>query len=826
MGFVVTSRKFYDEFTGTGGLGVTYLNALQGDKITCEIEGYFYWALTNSKLTFSATDKSIRLSYSPMAQTSQTSFITQGFTEGDTIEIVGSPSNDGTYTIDTISDSYITTIETLNTETAPSCSIYGTTLVTDIDFYYDLIPNNSTKFDFISATDKNTVQKYSATGLDSAVTTPAPMTIGTQSYGWVTDIVTGEDGEGFIEGVSNADYKQSFKITQVFYMTRMWTKELVQNFVNRIAPAEYEKGNHLKHICKIDGKYDKYNPIIPHTGQITQQKGQSGWFNQMNNQSLPEYSVLSVQYQNNATSEYIDEIDGSIVNLVTMSISSRSGKFLSSASQFILSHFLCPLSEADYVDTETTLLENIRLDKAIITSDSATINGINYGTDYQSIKDIAVVWESDSLATLTFKVDYSTATKTILENKSVDDRYYAFIVSCQDATISTTKNIDRVNVIADFKNADYDLRETANFELVDYIHCYTFPNYGVFESNNVSGFQGDPAYIEIPFRIETAVVQNTSPTLKTLKVEVVATKTDEDDFVLESKSFDTSLVRKLNNKQTINIENSRGFIYATDSPWNRADLIRDEANDSGTMSAYLLRYAFALRYEEWLEVVMANDGASYDIFKDIEDVVEAWKRYSTGYGWVLNLRMTAEVEGYNEFVTTYTTETTFDILEEVDPSQDGIVYATQIKYYNEDAEEIEGILKDAPTRIVARFGGDPTTFPTGMTEFNGYIFVDSSEGSIFTRRIASSDFDSETDSPFSVTDLPTLNGVVSEFESANLRLSVFGNRIELDTWYTPIIGATNVSSFAQSRLGHQQANILLQEDGYALQQEDNFFILL
>lgn len=823
--FVPTSRKFYDEFTGTGGAGVTYLNALQGDKITCVLEGYFFWAMENSKLTFTAADKTISLFYSPSSQASATSFITQGFNIGDTIEVVGTASNDGTYTISELSDRVITVIEVIVDETANNASIYGTTLVTDIDFLYDLIPNNSSKADFISATDKNTIQKYSATGLDAAIATPVDLTIATESYGWVTDIVAGISGEGFVEGEGITDYKQKFKITTVFYMTRIWTKELMNNFISRTAPDEYTKGNHLKHVCQVVGKFDLYEPIINHTGSLFKQLGQSGWYNQSNAQALPEYRLNSIQYQNFATTEYLEQIDGSIVNLVTMSIYSRSGKFVAGTTKFILNHFLCPIDEAEYVDTSTTLLQNIRLDKKIITMDAAVVNGINFGTDYQALTQIQATYVDANNVLITFRVDYSSVTKTILANKSDDDRLYAFAVSCQDIAITTTKNTDRVNIIADFNAMDYDQRESANLELVDYIHCFVFPNYGVFEVNNITGYQGDPSYVEIPFRLETAVINGVSPTLDNVQVQIVATKADNADFVLEEKIFETSQVRKLDDKQTINIEDARGFIFADGSPFNRSDLVRDSDNDSGTKIGVTLRYAFALRYEEWLNVIQSSDEASIDVYKDIEEVVQAWKRYSTGNGWALQLRMTAQVKGYNGSTTMFHTETSFTIKENGDAPDAGVAFKGLLKYYNEDGVEVPGIMTDVPTRIVARFGGDPTVFPSGMTVLNGYLFADNEGGSIFTRRLASTDFDSETNSPFTTTDLPVLNGAVSEVVSANLRLTEFANRVELDAWYVPDENNPG-NKQVTARLGNNVANILLKEDGSAILQEDGSYILL
>ena len=826
MPFIPTSRIFYDEFTGLGGGGVTYLNALQGDKITAVIEGYFYWAITDSKMSIVSADKTISLYYSPINKANGTSFLTAGFKEGDTFDVVGSASNDGPYTIASVTDTVITTVEALVDEAnSPSVSVYGTTPITDMNYFYNLIPNSDPQNNFVSATDKDTLQKYSATGLDANVGASVPLTIGTKSFAWVTDIVAGLDGEGFIEGMGIADYKQSFKITTVFYMAKIWANDLYNNYISRLAPADYQKGSHLKHICLIEGVFDIYDPAIAHSGQLTQQDGLSGWFNQSNSQSLPEYGLVSISYQNNVTSEYLSQLDASIVNLVTITLRSRTGKFVSTTSNFILNHFLCPTDEADYINTDTTLLQNIRLDKAQIIADSADINGIEFGTEYQSIKDISVEVLDGYNAMVTFLVDYSAETKAILQARTAGDRLYSFVVSCQDIGILTTKNVDRVNVICDFNVADYDQRDSTLLALSDFINCFTFPNSEVFENNNIVGYEGDPSYIEIPLLLEGAPILSVTPTLQSLKVEIVATKTDEDDFVLESKIFNTSTVRKLNDKQTIEIETERGFIYPDSSPWNRADIIRNESIDTGTQIGYLVRYAFALRFETWLEAVQKNDGYSYDIFKDIEDVSEAWKQYSTGYGWELKLRMTASVKGYTDVVTDFQAETTFEILSASEPSNDGNKWILRQKYYNEAGLEVDGLIIDEKTRVVQIFGGDPTVFPAGVTELNAYMYEIDNDGSVFDRRIASTDFDSEDDSPFSAEDLPTLNGVVSETISANLRMSIFANRVEVDSWYTSPELANPTRAYIGARLDYAQANIILQENYYAILQEDGFFIL-
>lgn len=823
--FIPTSRKFYDEFTGSGGGGVSYLNSLQGDKITCVIDGYFFWSLENQKFIFDSATKTITISYSAVSGLGQTKgFINAGFAVDGTFDVVGSPTNDGAYTIAAITDGVITTVEALNSETAPSASIFNTKKITDLDLYYDLIPNLSNKSDFVSATDKETVQKYSATGLDASVATPVPLTISSVSYGWVTDIVTNDDeGEGFVEGVSITDYRQYFKITHVFYMTRIWTKEIINNFLNRTAPEEYIKGNHLKHVCKIDGKFSECDPLIAQTGSIFKQNGDSGWFNQDHCQTKPEYTLSSIQYQDFATSEFISQINSSIVNLVTVVINSRSGKFVAGTTMFILNHFLCPQDESVYINTDTTLLQNIRLDKAIITMDAAAIDGIEVGTDYQSLKNIEATFFDANNVVITFKVDYSAVTKTIFKNRNIADRLYAFIISCQDIALTTSTIIDRVNVIADFNVADYDERDATLWGLIDFIQCFKFPNAGVFENNTVVGYEGDPAYVEIPFWVETLAVNGVVPILKNVSCKIVSTKAGEDDFILEEKIFDTSNARKFDGTQVINIETSREFIFPGDSPFNRADIVRYEDGDSGTKIAYKLRYAFALRFEDWLEVV---SGTSFDIFNDIEEVVQAWKRYSTGNGWALKFRMDSQVQGYDGVITDYTTETDINILAPGDAPASGNNFSLTTKYFNEDGDQTGGLVIGEKIRIVAKFVGNPAVFPASMTIFNGFIYVCDEFGTIFTRRIACSDFDSEVDSPFSVEDLPVLQGYTSQMESANLRLTVFSNRIELDTWYTLAENSNEEKMIVAPRLGYAIANVLLKEDGSALLKEDNGYILL
>ncbi len=782
MGFITTSKKFYDAFTGDGGGGVDYFNGCIGDKMKCVVEGYFKWSVEGKRMVFDATGKTITLTN----ELDASSFIAEGFKVDDEIDVVDSALNDGTFTITKVEARTLTVAESVVNETAESASVFGTTLVTAIDYYYNLIENNEAA-NYISKTDKGSLQRYTAGGLDASVATPVYAYIGTDSNGWVTEILTDEVSELKIEGVSIADYKQSFKITQTFYVAPLWNLSLFNNYASRKAPDYFTNGKRLKYICQIDGKYDLYSPEVGQTGTSATPSGKSSWLNQNAIGNRPEYYVQGITYADDDTEEVYPKLVANKNVLVSITIKSRTGQFVDATSKLILKHLLTPLTESEFVNTTTTMLQNLKYDEAVITLGAAATNGINFGTDYQVLTDIEAVLMDAETAFLTFVVKYSDPTIELLRVKPDTDRYYAFIVSCQDEDITTTKNIDRVNVLCDYQTANFDFINDELFALVDYIHCFPFPNIVANEKNSVAGYQGDLVITKTGFKIETDVVADVSPTLQKVTVQIVATKTDNKDFIIEEKAFNVSTERKLNDIQTINIEDDRGFVLAEDSPWNVVSLKRNSDYDSGTMIGYDLQYGFALRFETWLEVVQSASGLSYDIFKNVESVVQAWKRYSDDVNdWDLKYRLTFDIAGYDGFVTQFQTETDIVVLDETDAPEAGETFTATIKYFDDstnDKYEIDGIIKDATTRIQVEFLGD-VTLPAGMSQFWGSLFASNNpSGSVFNRRFACSEFDSEEDSPFSTEDLPT-SGAIEEWESANLRIGIFADRVRIDTYYT------------------------------------------
>lgn len=324
MAVKVTDIKIYDQFTGTGGGGVRYLNGNVMDEMTAVISFYSYLAALSKNLTFTAAGDTI----ANADDTDLDSFVTLGFKVGMTIAVENSASNNGTYTITDVQDRVITVAEALVDETAAAADIYDDTPITALDFYYNLL-ENSQAANYQSLIDKSAVQRYTASGLDASVTTPVNMQVSSYSRAWVpnaiTNEATGETNQVFVKGVSIANHKQSFTIEHKFRVAPFWLADQLNNFENGVPPEYLSEGKALRYLCKMDAKFDAIDPNIPHTGGDEATKGISSWLNANNIRTKSEYYVDSISYTDNATAAELDKLDYDKVIDCVVVIKSRSG---------------------------------------------------------------------------------------------------------------------------------------------------------------------------------------------------------------------------------------------------------------------------------------------------------------------------------------------------------------------------------------------------------------------------------------------------------------------------------------------------------------------
>lgn len=822
MSIQITSILFFDEFTSAGGGGVPYLNGNAGNKMSAQIDFNSFRSAENKFLRFTASGTTIE----NINQLDFTSFIQLGFKEGMTLRVTGTVSNNGTYTIVSVTAKIITVVESLVNEDIASGNLFDVTPVTALDFYYNLVGNGE---NYLSFVDRNAIQRYSADGLNSSSATPLSMLVTSSSFGWVTNTITnqtlGETDEVTIEGMDIVSplitNGQSFRIKHTFFVSPLATADQLQNFIRKEMPQYFQGGRTLKYITKIDGKFDFANPTADHTGNKIDVAGRTCWYNENNIRSRAEYTFESIVYADAVNLNVLTELDIEKVVDVSITIKSRNGKFVPAmGTKFVLDFFYVPLNENRYINTpDTTLLQNFLLDRRFAEI-GLVGDGENFGTPYQVLKTIDGVYVDAFTMRIDFKVDFSAEIKTFFKTLPKENRNYIFSVTTQDLAITTTIQTDRVNVISEVNQIALDKSNPLLIEAVDNIRVYHFPNIDHDPYTTAGGWEGDSIYIQFPFRLETVAENEITPTILKAGFQIVVVKSGMEDFVLEEKIFDSSSVCKLNGVQPIDISEIKNFL---DVPfeYNVSFLKRDSSFDDGTMKGFLSHHAFVLKWDFWAKLIPDAERCKWSIFSEIENPTNAWNTLQQD-GWSLKIRFLVEVKGYNDFVEVFDQYFDIDCKALGDAPDTAPIFTSETKY--EDVETgilTNGIVAGKQTKITTTFLGDFAIFPAGVNSFFVYIFADIEGGGATLRRFAGSEFDSEN-SPFVA---PHFNGIAdSSWASANVRISIFGTeKVVMETIYDDT--KEEWSSRAENiliypKLGFYSGCFILTESGeYVLNEE-------
>lgn len=787
MAIVTTSKKFKatDLYNWDGG--ITYFNGVVGQKTIFEWEFYFEKTALKKWLQFDSASKTIT-NYNRLDNTSF--LINSQFKVGETLMFTDTVSNPGQFTITAVTDRVITVSEAVTDEIAEAASIFMNKKLTAMDFYYNIknIPESQRRINtapatvtdrtnnFLSLTDSDNLQKYQILkGIDASDTsTEVFFNIGTDSYAWVTDILTGAVSQCKIVGTGiSDDYKQGFKIMHTFLQTPLSTKQLYQNFLNKNIPTNFLNNSAPQYIYGIDGKYngESFEPAISFTDLST--PSCASWFNQNNQRTRPEYYFSSIAYADHADASYLSKIDYNKEVDVTIVVKSLSGLFEADGT-FILGFIYCSQTESNYKNNPRTLRQNTINDRAVLSVGTGAINGEYFGTDYGLITNAQVVHTDDSTATITFRTKFSNNAKAEIKSLSTSDLNYAISVITQNPDTASSDFVDTVNILCDFQNGDYNLSEANLLYLKDYVHINKFPAVSsANQANSVNGYEGDIFYADVPFQIETATIQ---PIIKSAGMQIVAVKDNKSDFILEETILNTSQTCAFGKVQQLNISKTRNYKTYPGSPYNEILLQNNSSYDSGTKKGYLFRYPFVLRYDYWAELYQANISNCPDIQSDVKNVNNRWVNITDG-GWNLKLRFVSEVIGTNGVITTYQCDTPITINKINTPPDTGQEFIPQIYLLDENNNRVNAIIKGGITKVCALFTGDFTNFPDFgelVDAVSGTISIDvtNKKGGIINRRTANTDNISEADSPWSAPSEGEENADNS-YTNGNSRINFF-----------------------------------------------------
>lgn len=365
--------------------------------------------------------------------------------------------------------------------------------------------------------------------------------------------------------------------------------------------------------------------------------------------------------------------------------------------------------------------------------------------------------------------------------------------------ITTTIQTDRVTALADVQVMAWDKTDPTLLQAVDNIRVHHFPNIDTDAKDSIGGYEGDCLYIRFPFRVESAPVDGVTPTIKRAGFQVVAFKSGEEDFVLQETFFDVATVRKLAGVQTIDVEQDANININEEDvdqiPLHVASFIRDPTYDSGTMKGFEFTYPLTLLYEYWAKLVPDAERLTTDIFEDIESPTKSWSTLQAE-GWAIAVRFECGIIGLTQEIIGLTQEISeFELYSDVDvralgsAADEAPAFTSTTKYYDSLGNEVNAIIKGERTTIIFECTGDFSVMPAGYDEFYGSFRADiEGQGGLNHSRFASTEFDSEAESPFIATPVDVLAD--DSHSSANVTINIYNfASIKVETIYDDTVNA-------------------------------------
>jgi hypothetical protein len=602
MGVKIDSISFDSELT-TGTTDYLLGNVLNSVTATVEIAiGWFAFATSGSKIQFAPTsgypnpDEIIKCNSSLFTE----------FQLGDTIDVSGTASNDGSYTIvDKISANEIRVGTSLTTELSSTAEIVGTTPITALNYFYNLIENANAP-SYISQID-GSVQKYFAFDLDATDTSTVVNFVGVGDKSW-------QSGSATIKGNGTDAYYQYFTITHNFLVIPYYVDGEYSDLIAGIKPYNFDNTNSLKYIAEFEGLYFKTDPNKKQTGAFVSNNGNVGWFDENFNTDLTNYSHTAIVHKTptNITLPSV-EISQNLNTFTFDVVNTTDSPFVLNTTPCILGFSLLS-DESDYTDATKTVEENFYIDRIeTVVSDNIPVANGTY------IENVNVEYISSSTVRVTgnFKFDASdVAYLSALSGK----RYCVTFDVVDDALAIDVA--DRVTLLVDANELYID---TSNDGLIafdtDIVEMQDDTEVGVATTE---AFPTDAMVI----RSIIAFDYEANTTFETITAKIIAENNSGDSFDLDVFTFDLSTQPKVSDIMQINISQARPFVPSGNSFMQNIIVKRRSDLDAGNLYYYEIDFPILFRWEYWKALLGVN-AAFFNTSLPNNGYNNLWYRYDT-----------------------------------------------------------------------------------------------------------------------------------------------------------------------------------------------------
>ena len=635
MGIVLDSINFSNEFEPTD---TTWLLANIGEKITATID---FTVRADAIPNGSTTTILCNPPGNPTDDYIQTIGFAgfQDFNLGDDIAIFDTFSggtNGGGYTIvEKISASIIRVDAGLASEIIDSANDY-IALVTPMEairYNWNLIGNseNPTFNSKIDGTNQElTVNNYPI----GSTPVTAMNFFGDLSYQIGSATIT-RLATGTVTG------QQQFRIIHEFFITPFFLSAQYTDLQNGIAPSYFLNNECLKFIFRIEAGEDLSNPNSFQFSETLDVSGNSGWFDESFNSGYTDYSVKSISYEDDITTNSVPGIQLS-ANKTRIKIvieNNINSPFLNNNTDFTANFAYLPEFESEYQQNGKTVIENFYFDRGFQTVGSAAIAGDNFGTDEQVFETIEATFTSTSEIEIELLVSLSPAMITDIEARG--RKAFAIWITTQNHLLATA-DADKVALLADVEVFYQDTTDAGLLTWANPVFLKHYETDPLTEgADTINGRIEDDILRYDQFYIDRGGREdNTINIQQTRQFLIAKNSVTGDEFILEQFFQNWNNTTLVNDgtpsgqytTQFINFVQDRVFKMPTNDQRKQIKVTRRSDLDTTDFRYYEMYYPFMMRWEDWIALLNANTNF-FDASLPQNGLNQLWNRYSTFANW-------------------------------------------------------------------------------------------------------------------------------------------------------------------------------------------------
>ena len=482
---------------------------------------------------------------------------------------------------------------------------------------------------------------------------------------------------------------QQFRIIHEFFITPFFLSAQYTNLQNLIAPDYFlNVNNSLQFIYRIEAGRELSNPNSFQFTETLDVLGNSGWFNESFDSGFSNYSLKSISYEDDITTNSKPGIqlsaDKTRVKIVIEN--TIDTPFLNNNSEFTANFCYLPEFQTEYKQNGKNVIENFYFDRGFQTVGSASVvTGDNFGTDQQVFETISATFTSTSEIEIELLVSLST---TMVDDIRLRGRKaFAIWITTQNHLLDTA-DADKVSILAD---VDLFFQETTDPGLLTWANPVFLKHYETDPltegADTINGRIEDDILRYDQFYIDrNGREDNTISIQQTRQALIAKNSATGDEFTLEEFFQNWNSTTLVNDgtpsgqytTQFINFIQDRVFQMPDNDARKQLKVNRRTDLDTTDFRYYEMYYPFMMRWEDWIALLNANTNF-FDASLPNNGLNQLWNRYSTFADWDIYYRNQVVINQLDA-ITNINSQSTFS----QDKIIDSFTYLESTDWISED----------------------------------------------------------------------------------------------------------------------------------------------